>query len=96
MPLKHVVWIKFNDDVPQSRIDQHLEALNGLPAHIDAITHLSCGANVTDRALGHTHGLVVTLRDAADLPTYLAHPEHQRVGGALREDATLLALDYEF
>jgi hypothetical protein len=38
----------------------------------------------------------VTLQDRAALDRYSAHPVHVEVAAALRRDAELLALDYEF
>ena len=50
---------------------------------------------MTDRANGATHGVLVTLERADDLPAYLNHPDHQAVGAVLREHCEVLALDYE-
>jgi hypothetical protein len=50
---------------------------------------------MTDRANGATHGVLVTLERADDLPSYLNHPDHQAVGAVLREHCEVLALDYE-
>jgi hypothetical protein len=96
MAVNHVVWIKFKAPVPPARVSEHLDALHGLTERVPGIVELSLGANITDRANGFTHGLVVTLQDRAALDRYSAHPVHVEVAAALRRDAELLALDYEF
>ena len=95
MPVQHIVWLKFNDGVDQDRIDEHMAALSTLGDQVPGITELSLGESFTDRAQGFTHGLIVTLRDKAALEGYATHPYHVEVAGALRADATLMALDYE-
>jgi hypothetical protein len=96
MPVQHIVWIKFNDGVPGERIDRHMAALATLKDRVPGVTGLSLGENFTDRAQGYTHGLIVTLEDKAALAGYAQHPHHVEVADALRADASLLALDYEF
>ncbi|WP_432798283.1 Dabb family protein [Poriferisphaera sp. WC338] len=96
MAVQHMVWIKFNANTPQTRIDHHLAALGALRTKVPGITHLSVGQNFTDRANGFTHGLLVTLESKSALETYATHPEHVPVATALKEDATLMAMDYEF
>ena len=96
MPVQHIVWMKFNEDVAGERIDQHLAALSELKSEVPGVLDLSLGENFTDRAEGYTHGLVVTLEDKPALESYAKHPFHVEVATALRRDAALLALDYEF
>jgi hypothetical protein len=91
-----MVWLKFKAGVPPARIEAHLAALASLVEHVPGITRLSLGANFTDRAQGYTHGVAVELTDRAALAAYGPHPYHAKVAAALREDAELLALDYEF
>ena len=56
---------------------------------------MSFGKNFTDRANGFTHGLLVTLKDKAALEAYGPHPEHVAVAKPLKEDADLMAMDFE-
>ena len=95
MAITHIVWIKFNHGVADTRIAEHITALKSLKDNVPGIIELSIGENFTDRADGHSHGLVVILDDKTALATYLAHPNHVEVATALREDATLMALDFE-
>ena len=93
--IEHMVWIKFKDGISDERKQAHLDALAGLKDRVPGIRRLSVGPNVTDRAAGYTHGLLVTLDDQAALQTYADHPEHVAVARPLREDAELMAMDIE-
>jgi hypothetical protein len=91
----HIVWIKFNPEVPDERIAEHIAALNTLQDSVPGITGLSVGANFTDRAEGYTHGVIVELENKAALDVYATHPGHVAVAGPLKDDAHLLVMDYE-
>lgn len=93
MPLEHMVWIKFKDGVSEDRKAHHLQGLASLKGKVPPVRHLAVGENVTERAMGYTHGLLVTLDDAGALKEYLDHPEHLRVATPLRAEADLLAMD---
>lgn len=93
--VEHMVWIKFRPGVTPARIQEHLTGLAGLRRTVPGVQAIRVGPNFTDRANGFTHGLLVTLADRQDLQTYLAHPEHVRVAGPLRQDAELMAMDIE-
>src|SRR5262245_39470927 len=94
MPLLHIAWFRFKEGVAQERIDRHLAACRGLVGKVPAVRDLQCGANASNRAGGFTHGIVVTLPDAAALPTYLEHPAHVPVANALFADiAELRVMD---
>ena len=96
MPVAHIVWMKFNDDVSGEAIEQHLIQLRSLLSGVDCVLDLSLGENFTDRSTGYTHGLIVTLPDKDSLKVYAEHPLHQKVAGRLIKDADLIALDYEY
>jgi len=96
MSVQHMVWIKFHDDVTDERKQHHLDSLQSLVEIVPGVEHLSVGENFTDRAQGFTHGLLVTLENKKALEIYAAHPEHVAVAGPLKEDAVLMAMDYEF
>lgn len=95
MPVEHMVWIRFKAGVDARRQQHHLDALRGLRDKVPGIRHLAVGPNITDRAMGYTHGLLVTLESAAALAVYADHPEHVPVAAALKQDADLLAMDIE-
>jgi len=93
--IEHMVWIKFKDGVSDERKQEHMENLRNLRGVVPGVRKLVVDKNVTDRAQGYTHGLLVTLDDQEALQTYVEHPEHVAVAGPLKEDADLLAMDVE-
>jgi hypothetical protein len=96
MAVNHMVWIKFHPGTDEARIAAHLEALRGLADRVPGVQSLTLGRNFTDRANGCTHGLSVILDDKAALAAYGPHPYHVEVATAVRRDAELLVLDFEF
>lgn len=96
--LEHIVLFRWTEDAREETIESTLAELRALKGKIAGIVDLSCGPNISDRAKGYTHGLVVRLADRDALKTYAAHPEHQRVVqnfiNPIRAD--ILAVDYEF
>ncbi len=60
------------------------------------LENLECGPNLTDRAEGFTHCIIVSLPDRDALPAYLDHPEHAPVAEVLVADvAELRVMDVE-
>ena len=96
MPVDHMVWIKFKPGTEQERIAEHLANLSALQDDVPGIIDVRVGENFTDRAQGYTHGLIVTLHDRAGLDVYRDHPRHVAVASALRQDADLMAMDFEY
>ena len=94
MALEHMVWLTPKAGVSEDKMEDILASIRAL-THLPGVLAISAGRNVTDRANGATHGVLVTLHSAEDLPSYLSHPDHQAVGVVLREHCEVLALDYE-
>ena len=94
MALEHMVWLTPKAGVSDDKMAEILASISAL-THIPGVLSISAGQNVTDRANGATHGVLVTLERADDLPAYLNHPDHQAAGVVLREHCEVLALDYE-
>ena len=94
MALEHMVWLTPKARVGHEKMEEILASIRAL-THIPGVLAISAGQNVTDRANGATHGVLVTLERADDLPVYLNHPDHKAVGEVLREHCEVLALDYE-
>lgn len=95
MPLQHIVWLKKKDHCSDREIQNLLKELLALVDVIPEIESISCGENITDRANGFTHGIIVTLTGPEALQGYLSHPAHKVVGGKLAQNADLMAMDYE-
>ena len=94
MALEHMVWITPKTGVGEDKMEEILASMRAL-THLPGVLSISTGQHITDRANGATHGVLVTLERADDLPAYLNHPDHQAGGVVLREHWEVLALDYE-
>ena len=94
MAIEHMVWLTPKTGVGDAKMEEILASIRAL-THVPGVMAISAGGNITDRANGATHGVLVTLESADDLSGYLGHPDHQAVGAVLREHCEVLALDYE-
>ena len=96
--VEHLVLFKWKADAGEEAIAETMTQLHDLKSHIEGIHDLTCGLNISDRAKGYTHGLVVRFDSREALDAYGPHPAHQRVVqnyiNPIRED--ILVLDYEF
>jgi len=90
MAFLHISLFRFKEGVSPERIEQHLTACRALVGKVPVVQNLQCGGNTSDRAGGLTHGIVVTLPNAASLPKYLEHPAHVPVAQALVADVAEL------
>jgi stress responsive alpha/beta barrel protein len=90
MALRHVAWFRFKDGITDDRIEEHLAACRALVGRVPAVQNLECGPNLSDRAGGLTHCIIVSLRDYEALSEYLEHPEHVPVAEALVADVAEL------
>ena len=90
MALRHVAWLRFKDGVGTDRIETHMAACRSLVGRVPVIQNLECGPNLSDRAGGFTHCIIVSLPDHDALPAYLEHPEHVPVAEALVADVAEL------
>lgn len=95
MPLQHIVWLKKKEQCSDEQMAALLDEVVGLARVIPEISRISCGRNLTERANGYTHGLVVTLTDQQALQGYISHPSHVEVAKKLAQNAEILAMDYE-
>ena len=84
MALEHMVWLTPKAGVSDDKMAEILASIRAL-THIPGVLAISAGQNITERANGATHGVLVTLERSSDLPDYLGHPDHQAVGVVLRE-----------
>lgn len=89
MPLQHIVWLKKKDYCSQQQMQFLLDEVCSLAKVISEIQSVSSGINITDRAAGFTHGIIVTVADQQALQTYLSHPAHVAVGKKLVKNAEI-------
>ncbi len=94
MVLEHMVWLTPKAGVSDDKMEEILASIRAL-THIPGVLAISAGQTSQTAPMARPMGVLVTLEQAADLPAYLNHPDHQAVGVVLREHCEVLALDYE-
>ena len=79
--VKHVVLMRFREDVPTAQIEALMDDLAALRETIPGLLDFSGGAYDSPEGLnkGFGYGFVVTFADAASRDGYLDHPDHERV-----------------
>lgn len=96
MAVRHVVWMKFQDDLAAGRIAEHVRETNALLGQVPRLAAIDCAETFTSRSGGFTHCIIAYLPDRDALLEYLAHPAHQALAAALVEDTTdILVMDIE-
>jgi hypothetical protein len=82
--IRHIVLLKFRDDVPQSERDGIYDQLAQLKGHLD-IEAMSFGPNVSPEGLGRgfNGGFTMDFPNTAARNTYLADEDHRVAGGRL-------------
>ena len=95
MPLQHIVWLKKKDHCTDIDMQDLLNEVCRLTDFIPNIGSITSGKNITSRANGFTHGVIVTLADQQALDAYIRHPAHLAVGKKLAAVADILAMDYQ-
>ena len=87
--IRHIVLIRFRDDVTAEHREQVYDGLRALVGKIDGLLNATFGTNVSPEGLskGFRDGFIMDLRDADARDRYLAHPEHQAAGARLVEAA---------
>ena len=94
MAIHHLVWLKRKETASEKQIEVLLSQIRELDK-LDGVLSITTGSNFTDRANGFTHAVTVSLRDKDALEDYLVSPEHQALGGTIRQFCELMALDYD-
>ncbi len=95
--LKHVVILKFNEDVTSEQIDEAVALILDFPNQIPEVQSVEGGDNVTieDAHKGFTYVFVMTFESQEGLKTYLPHERHLAVVDAVKPLLVdLLVVDY--
>ena len=77
--IEHIVLFEVIESTSSEKIEAMIQGLQSLKTEISEVLSLSCGANISDRGDGFTHGLVVRFDSAEALNAYLVHPLHQKL-----------------
>jgi hypothetical protein len=85
MMIRHCVFVRFRDDVPETERAAIHADLEALRAVVDGMGKVEFSANVSPEpfARGFGHGFTIDFRDAAARDAYLVHDAHQRAGARL-------------
>jgi hypothetical protein len=83
--IRHIVLVRFRDDVSEEHRQDIYAELRGLVGRIDGLLDATFGPNVSPEGLskGFRDGFIMDLRDADARDRYLAHPLHQAAGAKL-------------
>lgn len=95
--LKHVVFLKFKKDVPESAIVEVEKGLGGLPSAIPEIKDFVFGRDVVRSERSYDLALVSSFEGVDELKRYSDHPAHQAVVVKIRAiSESILAVDFYF
>ena len=83
--LKHVVFVKFKKDVPESAITEIEKGLGGLPDIIPEIMEFQFGRDVLRSERAYDFALVSEFENLEAMQRYQVHPAHQKVVAKLKE-----------
>ena len=77
--LRHVVLFDFTDETTEAQIQEVVDEFGKLPEKIETIVDYEAGTDVSveEKAMGFTHGFVVSFRNEKGRDVYLPHPAHQ-------------------
>ncbi|MCA9031897.1 MAG: Dabb family protein [Planctomycetaceae bacterium] len=95
--LRHAVFFKFKDDVPQEQIDEVVQAFRDLPNKIPEIIGFQWGVNNSPEGFdaGFTHAFLLTFADEAGRAAYLPHEAHKAFGQVLSgKNEKVFVIDY--
>jgi len=76
---RHVLMVRFRDDVLDDQIDAMLEGLGTLPGLIPEIAGYSFGLDIGIREGNPDFGLVADFASETDWRAYQEHPDHVEV-----------------
>ncbi|UCI27854.1 Dabb family protein [Mesorhizobium sp. B2-8-5] len=83
--IRHCVFVRFRDDVPETERAAIHADLEALRAVVDGMGKVEFSANVSPEpfARGFSHGFTIDFKNAAARDAYLVHEAHQRAGARL-------------
>lgn len=83
--IRHIVLVRFRDDVSEEHKAEVYGDLRALVGKIDGLESAQFGPNVSPEGLskGFRDGFVMDLRDAESRDRYLADPAHRAAGAKL-------------
>jgi hypothetical protein len=95
--IRHLVLLRFKDDIPPDRLARLEQGFAALAGRIDSVRQLEWGVNCSPEGLdkGFSHCFFLSFDNAADRDAYLPHAEHQAFVSELKPWlADVLVIDY--
>ncbi len=95
--LKHVVFLKFKQGVPDSAIAEMEDGLAELPGIIPEIVEFQSGRDVVHSERSYDFALVSAFENLEAMRRYQVHPAHQKVLDKIKGLCnSILAVDFEY
>ena len=87
--IRHIVLIRFRQDVPQATIDALFADLQTIVGKVPGLSAIHAGRSESPEQIerGYMHGFTADFDDWQALSRYQDHPDHRRVGAALVDHA---------
>ena len=87
--IRHIVLVKFEDDLGPAEIDDIFDQLHAIEGQIDGMISITSGRSESPEKIerGYMHGFVVDFQDWAALEAYQVHPAHKKLGARLVANA---------
>jgi len=79
MSIQHILMYRFKDEVPESRIDEHLAFIESARGQHTGLLDLKCGREVGKKARQYSHGFVMVFESQQALDDYNASPWHDEL-----------------
>jgi hypothetical protein len=95
--LRHVVLVKFKEDLTESQVQEVVDAYAALKGKVESILDIEYGTNISmeNKSAGFTHGFVITFADQKGLDDTLPHPAHLEFAKLAHASvADMLMFDY--
>ena len=87
--IRHIVLIKFRLDLDEAGITELFAELHEIEREIPGLLSITSGRSESPEKIerGYMHGFVADFADWDALEAYQNHPDHQRLGSKLVENA---------
>jgi len=77
--MRHIALFNFNEDVTPDQVDEITAAFVEMRPKIDVLTDYQFGSDLGLQEGMWDYGVIATIEDPSDYPTYRDHPAHIEV-----------------
>lgn len=80
--LRHLILLKFKQDITKEQIESTTKAFTDLSKSIDEISAIEWGKNNSNEGLNKafTHSYLITFKNEKARSAYMVHPAHKALG----------------